>query len=298
MKKIPNCFICGAPKSGTTALAKYLSEHDEVFFSKIKEPFFWAKDIKNIRHQLRPKNLDEYLNLFKEASEKHKILAEGSTNYLRSKVAVNEIYSFNPNAKFIVMLRKPLEQVQAFHMEQTYVFNEAESFGKAWENQEKRESNRSEHAEGTLYREVASYSNQIERLLSIVPEKNVKIILYDDFCKSNKAVHKDVLNFLNLSNDNRSEFPRVNSSHAQRWPIFAKFILRPPLFLKPFIHSIRRYFLENPNYIVTKIKSFLNVKKQRVDIDRALEIEINSYFKKDIQKLSALLKRDLSHWYE
>ena len=196
------------------------------------------------------------------------------------------------------MLRKPLEQVQAFHMEQTYVFNESQSFEKAWENQERRESNRSEHAEGTLYREVASYSNQIERLLSIVPEDNVKIILYDDFCKSNKAVYEDVLNFLNLSNDNRLEFPRVNSSHAQRWPIFAKFILRPPLFLKPLIHSIRRYFLENPNFIVTKIKSFLNVKKQREKIDSKLEMEINSFFKKDIQRLSSILKRDLSHWYE
>ena len=40
----PNFFIIGAPKAGTTALAHYLSEHEKVFFSNIKEPFFWCDD--------------------------------------------------------------------------------------------------------------------------------------------------------------------------------------------------------------------------------------------------------------
>lgn len=34
----PDFFIAGAPKSGTTALAHYLSAHPGVFFSDPKEP--------------------------------------------------------------------------------------------------------------------------------------------------------------------------------------------------------------------------------------------------------------------
>ena len=38
----PNTFIIGAPKSGTTALASYLSAHPAAFVCNPKEPFFWA----------------------------------------------------------------------------------------------------------------------------------------------------------------------------------------------------------------------------------------------------------------
>jgi len=39
--KLPDCVIVGAAKSGTTALFKYLDTYDEVFCSKIKEPWFF-----------------------------------------------------------------------------------------------------------------------------------------------------------------------------------------------------------------------------------------------------------------
>ena len=34
----PNFILAGAAKSGTTALARYLADHPEVFLSKPKEP--------------------------------------------------------------------------------------------------------------------------------------------------------------------------------------------------------------------------------------------------------------------
>ena len=37
----PDFFIVGAPKCGTTALAKLLNDHSEVEFSKEKEPHFF-----------------------------------------------------------------------------------------------------------------------------------------------------------------------------------------------------------------------------------------------------------------
>ena len=41
----PNFFILGAPKSGTTSLYKYLSEHPNIFMSKIKGPHFFSSDV-------------------------------------------------------------------------------------------------------------------------------------------------------------------------------------------------------------------------------------------------------------
>ncbi|MEA1873620.1 MAG: hypothetical protein U9N51_04205 [Bacteroidota bacterium] len=37
--------MLGAPKAGTTALDKYLSEHPDMFFSYLKEPNYFNKDL-------------------------------------------------------------------------------------------------------------------------------------------------------------------------------------------------------------------------------------------------------------
>ena len=46
-EKIPNLFIVGAPRCGTTSLAYYLSQHPEIYFYVLKEPMFFANDIKD-----------------------------------------------------------------------------------------------------------------------------------------------------------------------------------------------------------------------------------------------------------
>ena len=42
--KIPNFFIVGAPKCGTTALYEYLSSHPDVFLCDPKEPNYFSCD--------------------------------------------------------------------------------------------------------------------------------------------------------------------------------------------------------------------------------------------------------------
>ena len=136
----PNLFIIGAPKCGTSALAQYLSEHPAVYFSDPKEPFFLSDDYPKLKDQHSLDGLEDYLSLFKDADpEIHAVIGEGSTNYLASKVAIEKAIGLNPNAKFIVMLRDPVEVAHAYHMEQLWARNEdVEDFESAWRLQEER----------------------------------------------------------------------------------------------------------------------------------------------------------------
>jgi hypothetical protein len=43
---LPNFFIAGAPKSGTTSLYHYLGQHPEIYMSPIKEPNYFASEIR------------------------------------------------------------------------------------------------------------------------------------------------------------------------------------------------------------------------------------------------------------
>ena len=54
MSRLPNFFIVGAPKAGTTSLYHYLDQHPQAYMSAIKEPHFFAAEI-------RPENFDAEL---------------------------------------------------------------------------------------------------------------------------------------------------------------------------------------------------------------------------------------------
>jgi Sulfotransferase family len=41
---MPNLFIVGAAKAGTTALYDYLTQHPHVFLSRVKEPMFFSRE--------------------------------------------------------------------------------------------------------------------------------------------------------------------------------------------------------------------------------------------------------------
>lgn len=118
MSKKPNLFIIGAMKSGTTYLHDLLSEHPEIYMSKIKEPCFFVKS-----HELKKmapsmwnmgisENYDKYSRLFEKVSNE-KIVGESTTLYAKYPTlsgVPEKIYSFNPDARFIYVMRDPIER--------------------------------------------------------------------------------------------------------------------------------------------------------------------------------------------
>ena len=44
VKALPNFFVVGAARSGTTSLNRYLSQHPEIYLSPRKETHFFARD--------------------------------------------------------------------------------------------------------------------------------------------------------------------------------------------------------------------------------------------------------------
>jgi hypothetical protein len=42
---LPNFFVVGAPKAGTTSIFHYLDQHPEVYMSPIKEPCHFAAEV-------------------------------------------------------------------------------------------------------------------------------------------------------------------------------------------------------------------------------------------------------------
>src|SRR5271167_1373145 len=114
-------------------MSEYLRTHPNVFMSNPKEPVFFSPDILE-----RPyvQTLDEYLALFDGVTAEKAIAGEASPQYLFSDVALPEIRSFRPEARLLVMLRRPTDLVYSYHAELLRSCKELEfDFEKAWELQ-------------------------------------------------------------------------------------------------------------------------------------------------------------------
>ena len=290
MKKLPNFFIIGAPKAGTTAMSEYLKLHPNLFFSDPKEPHFFNDD-HTYRHT---HDFDTYLNYFSTVSKNHKCIGEGSVHYLRSKNAVPNILKINPEAKFIVMVRNPIDLAYAWHSQA--IFNKSEDkydFKQAWDLEESRKKGKNlpkfvSRIDTLLYSDIASLGNQIERLLSIVSKKNIHFILFDDFIKDTPLEYKKVLSFLDLEAFTPNSFEKINSNKQYKSKFFKEFLEHNIRAIKSFLGIKQSFGLF---YKYFQKWNTLNIKRK--PLDSAFSNELKQFYRSDVEYLSKIFKRDL-----
>lgn len=296
----PNFFIVGAPKCGTTALYEYLRPHPNIFMPQVKEPHYFARDLGTYPFI---KTLEDYTRLFAGAGTQHRRVGEASVYYLRSTVAIANIREFNPDARLIAMFRNPVEMLHSFHAQLLYVAEESESdFETAWRLQEQRSRGlglppRSRGGFLVQYRELGRFGSQTERLLAIFPRSQVKLILYDDFAASPQSVYDDVIRFLEIPHDGRTEFPRINEGKRARLSWLRDFYRKPPPPLRSAFRGLKRAVGGGGLSAVTRRIVALNtVKERRPPLSPAFRAELVAEFRDEVALLSRLLNRDLSHW--
>jgi len=298
----PNFFIVGAPKCGTTALHEYLRLHPNIFLPKLKEPHFFATDLGAYP---TVKTLDEYTKLFAASMPEQLRIGESSVYYLRSAVALANIREFNPEARIIAMFRNPVDMVHALHGQLLYVGIETVAdFETAWRLQERR-------SQGTelppkirsplllQYSQVGQLGTQARRLLATFPREQVKLILYDDFAAAPQRIYDEVVGFLGVPHDGRTDFPRVNESKRARLDWLRDFSRKPPPTLHRAFRALKRAIgPEEVSAVKKKIVALNTVKASRSPLAPAFRAELVEVFRDEVALLAEVLQRDLSRWSE
>ena len=302
--KQPNFFVAGAPRCGTTALYTYLREHPNIFLPEVKEFHYFASDFPGVQ-KLLFKSIDEYLNMFADASDQHLAVGEVSPLYIYSKVALKNIKAFDPSAKIILTLRNPVDFVQSMHQLNLSLLRDDEAdLAKAWKLQELRRQGKMipkscREPQLLFYGELGLFGKHVKNVFDLFPKDQVLIVLLDDFSVNTKAVYESILSFLDVPSDGRQEFPPVNSNFEQKSKFFTKLIHPPQPLYNFFMKVISLFgagFMKKVNLVYGKIEA-LNVRRTpRSSIAPELRAQLQSYFRSDIQNLGELIDRDLSAW--
>src|SRR5262249_40218102 len=247
--------------------------------------------------------LEDYTKLFADVTPEHTRVGEASVYYLRSATAIRNIREYNPDARIIAMFRNPVDMVHSLHSQLLYWSYETESdFERAWRLQEPRRQGSDlprscPEPQLLQYQEIGSFGTQTERLLSLFPRDQVKLILFDDFAASPQSVYDDVIAFLGLPSDHRTDFPRINENKSARFTWMRDFMRAPPPGVRKAFRWLKRTTgSEGPTALRKGLIDLNTVKEQRRPLSPELRTELVEAFRGEVALLARLSGRDLSRW--
>lgn len=204
-------FLAGTAKSGSSSLAEYLSQHRQVCFAYPKEPVFFAEEDFESKYAT---TWQEYKKCFKKKPG-HKIIGEGSILYIYSNTAINNILKYNPKAKFIIILRNPIDQAYSLFQQLKHSEYELEKeFSKAW--------NRPPFEQKSIlnYKSVVSIGSQLKKLLEQVSKDQVLILTIEELIEAPRSMYLKVIDFIGLDDDGKTDFEVVNQTGDHRNVLF------------------------------------------------------------------------------
>lgn len=297
----PNFFLVGAPKCGTSAMRTYLSQHPEVFFAVPDEPGYFDGPLRFVeKRDYQFKTQDEYLKIYRGAEpQKHRIRGEGSVYIMYTPGAIQRILEMTPGAKFLVMLRNPVDAFISMHGENLKSpklgrepFAEIEE---AWSDLPRRASESAMagvHPFRFRYDCLFRYFEPVKRLMESIPRGDLKVVLYDDFRKDNVGVFHEVCEFLDIAADFQPQVRRINERSQSRNNLAATVtgVVAQLARRLPVLNSLRGRGLA--------LNRFTQMPLEKPVLSDEFFSEVQAFFKSDIEMLASLIDSDLSGWSE
>lgn len=291
-RPVPDFFVIGAYRSGTTFLYRALGQHPQVFVPVLKEPNFFAVDgNENATPELLGRSVcepDEYERLYRDAASSQRC-GDVSPEYLRNPAAPARIRQTHPDAPLVAILRNPVERAYSDYMQHRARGSEpCATFAEALDLQDERRAGLSRSA--PHYVDSGMYGVQLERYLEVFDRGQLLVLLYEDLQADAADVTRRVFDHIGVdpavdielqSDVNASGLPRNVAYRAllrARRSVGTRLSPRVVESVRPYWDRVMRRGL---------------VKQDLGADDRRRLVEI---YREDVERLQALIGRDLGHW--
>jgi hypothetical protein len=284
---------------------EYLAQHPAIYMSRHKEPRYFSRDLDSgseLDGQWFTRDLGEYMANF--ASARHEaVIGESSVNYLHSTEAAQLIREFAPDARILIMLRDPVDMIQARHRQRIWSQREditdlAEAIAAEPDRLAgRRLPARAIQVRGYQYREACTLTPQVRRYLDTFGAERVHVVLLEDMADDPLAVYRGVLEFLGVDPDFvPSNMGVLNASKVPR-NAWLRGAFRPLRGLRLRLKRSLPMPVQRVIAVPLRVRRLNARRLPREPLPPALEEQLIAEFAPDVAALSELLGRDLTvHW--
>jgi hypothetical protein len=221
---LPDFFVAGAPKAGTTALHAALAYHPQLYMSAVKEPKFFLTDgppptrggpgdVKTYREHVWQRA--DYEALFDPAPP-GTLRGESTPFYLYDRAAQLRIRALVPQARLILVLRDPVERA---HSNWTHLWSAGldpiDDFARACAAEDERIA--AGWADFWHYKRLGLYGEQLQHLYSVFSRQRVLSFKYRDLVDDPAGTLDKICAFLGVEQGLIAQVPRENvTAHPQQ----------------------------------------------------------------------------------
>jgi hypothetical protein len=266
---LPNFVIVGAPKCGTSSLARWLMDHPEVYVVPEKEIHFFTG--------YWEQGLDWYENCFSPNGEP--LVGEASPTYLASHVAHERMAAHIPGAKLIAMLRNPVDRAYSHYWHWHDRKGEKRSFEEVIAPELAGE-------EG-IYLTPGRYAEHLEALEERFPRERIQVIVFDDLAADPHEVFRSVCRHLGV--DDASVPESVGS-------VVNSYMYYYPRWLWAIFVKVRIGKFLPARAGAALYRKMVRTADPYPPMQAATRAELVEYFAEPTARLGERLGRDLSHW--
>lgn len=289
---LPEFFVVGAQKAGTTALHNYIMQHPEVYLPRQKETKFFVED------RWYSKGIEYYEPQHFGGARSGHVAGEVDPDYMYHAPALQRMAECLDlrRTKFIFVFRDPVERAFSHYLMTYRRGLEDLPFAQALEHEAQRIARDHHSNMHYSYLSRGYYMRQLDRFLARVERRQMHFALTEDLRRDPVKCLKEVFEFLEVDPDfvppnigiqyHRATVPRsVSLLRRINGPSPEKRLVRLLIPWKGLRHALRQRILEwNQTSCFTPVLQ---------DPDRA---HLTALFARENERLSNLIGRDLSHW--
>ncbi len=225
---LPNLFILGAAKCGSTTLHAMLDRHPDACMADPKEPFFYETEFSKGQDF----NHKKYFSHF----QGEPIIGDSRHRNLYLPYVAERIYETNPQAKLVVILRDPVARAFSHWMMLHRNGDEDLSFedaihedlariqsGKRMTTPEEQSGHDQNlerpgrrHGLG-IYRtfvDTGYYAEQLQIYLNLFKRDQLHVIIFEEFIKDQEGTLDELMKFVGLDPDRMGEVGNTQEGAA------------------------------------------------------------------------------------
>jgi hypothetical protein len=298
---MPNTFVIGAAKSGTTSLYDCLRQHPDVFMSPVKEPCYFAYaenppemagpgDEEANRESGAVYTLDEYQALFARATTEF-IVGEASPVYLYDEDAPRRLHEQCPDASLIAVLRNPIVRAHSHYLQLVQSGREPlEDFEAVLDAEDERVAAGWEWS--WHYRRMGFYGEQLARYLEVYDREQLHVYRFEELTADPVGFAQTVYRALG-----------VDPSFEPDTGIRRRATGVPTL---DWLHQ----FINNPDHVLRRwsrrvlpeaardriLMAVRNANLKKPPLPDAARARLADAYRDDVHQLETLLDRSFSDW--
>lgn len=189
---LPNFLVIGAPRCGTSSLARCLRGHPEVFLATPMELRFFDREYE--------RGLSWYSGHF-AGVDGETAVGEASPSYLYRAEAVERMADAVPSARLIAVLRDPVARAYSHYWMERMRGRERRSFAQAVDDELSGGASRPglSGPDAMAYLDLGRYLGQLERVCEHYPRSSLLVQVFDDVVADPVESYRSVCRFLSVA---------------------------------------------------------------------------------------------------